>query len=924
MACMNALFALDPQSWADLRRLLGVALELPAARRDDWLRDLPPEDACHVPRLRALLGHAAGDDLDGAAADGSVSPAVARLLLTIPKVETDHFAPATPPSDAPPPFAGPYRLLGELGHGGMASVWLAERTDMLHSRQVALKLPHGAWHRAGLAERLAREREILATLNHPNIATLFDAGVDAEGRPWLALEFVQGERIDAYCAQRDLGVPERLRLFLQVALAVAHAHANLVVHRDLKPSNILVTPQGRVKLLDFGIAKLLAQDLAAETELTHRIGRALTPDYAAPEQLLGQPIGTSADVYALGVVLFELLAGERPYTVARGPQGELQARLAQQRPPRPSDAAVALGSARQRALRGDLDTIVLKALKFEPAERYATVAALADDIERHLDGRPVLAQPDRVAYRVRKFVLRHRWSVAAAGVLMLSIVIGAAAALWQAHRADLQRDVALLEQQRAAAYAEFMTVLLQDAGRPDQPLTPTQMLERGVAMLDRSVDTDEAVAAPMWYELSRIHLMFMQTDREVALLERSAALAQRLHDNNLLAAAECSLAWSLVQRDLPAAERHLAAGLAALDAASPAAEYARRDCLRGQGRVMQQRGDLAGAIAVVERGMRQLHRSGPALGLGHDFLWTQLTDQYRAADRFKDALVLAQARLDEIRAAGRAGSMAELVGMNNVAGNLARIGEFQAAWDIQRQALAWVERPDMAGLKSISLRSNLAATLVRLDAPERALALARADLALAAQAGNGFTQAISRRWAARALLSMGRTTEALADLDAAETFFATNARGNERFLRDLALVRALVMQAEGRSSDALRALQSVLDAARYPADLKAPGIDSVLREGAAIALAAGDAALAEKMAADGLKIAVSLARDADHSADVGESALRRAQALERMGRVAEALADARRAARALGHGVGAEHPLTGEAQGLVTRLSVAH
>ncbi len=460
---MSDAFRLDPADWAALRALLDEALDLPAAERARWVDAL--DDAAHgrlKPRLRELLSHA-----------GPVPDRAMRLLETMPAVETDDFA-APPGSGSAGEQVGPYRLLRELGHGGMASVWLAERTDILQRRQVALKLPHGAWRRAGLAERLAREREILATLEHPNIARLYDAGVDADGQPYLALEFVEGERIDAQCQRKALDVPARLRLFLQVARAVAHAHANLVVHRDLKPSNILVTEAGDVKLLDFGIAKLLEGGQVQETELTQAGGRALTPDYAAPEQILGQPVGTAADVYALGVVLFELLVERRPYVLARDSRAALEEAVLHADAPAPSSVAPA---ARRRALRGDLDTIVGKALKKAPGERYGTVLAFADDVERHLAQRPVLAQPDRVAYRVQRFVRRHRWALAASSAVSLALVSGAGLALWQAAQARA-------EQRRAEAVKSFVTGLFTDAN----PFSTTSGAPTAQALLESALE----------------------------------------------------------------------------------------------------------------------------------------------------------------------------------------------------------------------------------------------------------------------------------------------------------------------------------------------------------------------------------------------------------------------------------------------------
>ena len=350
---------------------------------------------------------------------------------TLPKFDADlaDFPDAPSGGDQPGDTIGTYRLLRELGSGGMGVVWLAERSDGLVKRPVALKLPHQVWQRAGLAERMAREREILATLTHPNIARLYDAGLTAEHRPFLAIEYVEGHPIDTYCRDRRLDSGARVRLFVQVANAVAYAHAKLVVHRDLKPANILVDADGQVRLLDFGIAKLLDQHQARETALTELSGRPLTLDYASPEQIRGEPLTIGSDVYSLGVVLYELLSGARPYKLKRDSRGALEDAILEADPPLPS--AVAEPGSR-RSLRGDLDTIVLKALRKRPEERYATVHALVDDLERYLEGRPVLARSDGLWYRVRKFTARNAIAVGAAGAVLAAVVVGASVAAWQA------------------------------------------------------------------------------------------------------------------------------------------------------------------------------------------------------------------------------------------------------------------------------------------------------------------------------------------------------------------------------------------------------------------------------------------------------------------------------------------------------------
>jgi tetratricopeptide (TPR) repeat protein len=508
-------FRLDPAAWAQLRMLLDEALALPAADRPAWLARLDDRHAALRPRLQALLAHAADDGVAGA------SPAAAvRLLDALPVMgATQGGAPADTaglPGECAGDAVGPYRLIRELGSGGMGSVWLAERTDLLQGRQVALKLPHGAWRRAGLAERLAREREILATLEHPNIARLYEAGVAPDGQPWLALEHVDGRRIDAYCLERGLPLAERLRLFLQVARAVAHAHAQLVVHRDLKPANILVTHAGDVKLLDFGIAKLLDAGVAEETALTREAGRALTPEYASPEQILGRPLGTASDVYSLGVVLFELLTDARPYRLGRATRVALEDAIVQAHVPRPSSVAP---PGRRRALRGDLDTIVLKALRREPAERYPTVAALAEDVQRHLERRPVLARPDRAAYRLRTFVLRHRMAVGAGTAVVAALAVGLVGALWQA-------QLARAEQRRAEAVKAFVTGLIVDVdpfSTTTQAPTVEGLLQMAEQRLRGAYLRDPAIRVELLQTVGASLIGLSRFERAEAVLRQAVA-----------------------------------------------------------------------------------------------------------------------------------------------------------------------------------------------------------------------------------------------------------------------------------------------------------------------------------------------------------------------------------------------------------------
>jgi serine/threonine protein kinase len=439
--------AITPDNWPTVSALLDEALALPAAERDTWLQSLDGERAALKDTLRELLSRASGVETED-------------FLATLPRfTRVTERGPLT--ELAAGDAIGPYRLLSELGTGGMGAVWLAERSDGQLKRKVALKLPRMIWAK-GLAERMGRERDILASLEHANIARLYDAGVDQHGRPYLALEYVEGQPIDVYAKERGLSVRQKLDLLLQVCAAVAFAHSRLVVHRDLKPSNIMITADGQVRLLDFGIAKLMEGDSTKETQLTQLAGRALTLDYASPEQIKGEPIGTASDVYSLGVVAYELLTGAKPYRLKRGSAAELEEAIATADPPKASEAASEPGAT--KALKGDLDAILHKALKKAASQRYATVDALADDVRRHLASEPVSARPDSFVYRARSLLGRYRLQAATAAVVATALLTATIVSLEQARRAEVQRSAALAAREdalRSRQYAEEQTRLAQ-------------------------------------------------------------------------------------------------------------------------------------------------------------------------------------------------------------------------------------------------------------------------------------------------------------------------------------------------------------------------------------------------------------------------------------------------------------------------------
>ena len=440
-AARDFLKGLSEAQYTRISALLDESIDMIPSDREIWLATLERSDPKSAAILRDMFA-------------AQVAYSADDFLEDMPSV------PADPQPESAQTLVGkqfgPYRVLSLLGHGGMGSVWLAERADGLF--KVALKLVHAALVSRVTAERFAREREILAGLNHPNIARLLDAGSTDDGQPYLVLEYIDGTPICAYCDVHQLSIDARLALFQQVLVAVQYAHGHLVIHRDLKSSNILVSDDGQVHLLDFGIAKLLTDGQALETELTRLGGRALTPDFAAPEQILGGAVTTAADVYSLGVLFYGLLSGERPYRLKAESRGALEQAILESDPVPPSRAVLTDVAAANRTttarklaatLQGDLDTIVLKALKKAPADRYATVNAFAEDIARYLSGAPVLAQRDTLRYRALKFARRHWVGIGVVAVLLLTLLAGLAATTYEARIAARQRDNALEANRRS-------------------------------------------------------------------------------------------------------------------------------------------------------------------------------------------------------------------------------------------------------------------------------------------------------------------------------------------------------------------------------------------------------------------------------------------------------------------------------------------
>jgi len=505
---------MNPERWQRLSRVFEELCDLPLAERREELDRLAKEEPDFAAELIEMLAVDATES--GALAEGPLGLVSGDPALELESLATGGLEPGE--------RLGAWRLVSQLGAGGMGEVWNAERADGTFEQRVALKLLKRGLETDALLRRFALERRILGRLTHPGIARLLDAGSTADGRPYFVMEWVDGQPISAWARDRALTLEQLLRAVLEVCSAVEFAHRNLIVHRDLKPSNILVDEDGVVKLLDFGIAKLLASDDGA-AQATELDSRALTPAYSAPEQIRGEVVTTATDVYAIGVVLYELLTGKLPHRRSSTSVLALVEELEHETVERPSAALRTTAASADsdlrprlhaRQLAGDLDTIVLKALAREPERRYPTAAALQDDLHRYLDGRPIAARPDTVGYRLGKFVKRHRVGVAAAALLLLSLVGGLAATAWQARRAaDNAR--------RAERVKQFLVEIFRQSDptvAQGRELSAREVLEQGTARVEAELASDPALQADLDEALAAIH-------ESLGLFGRASALAER-------------------------------------------------------------------------------------------------------------------------------------------------------------------------------------------------------------------------------------------------------------------------------------------------------------------------------------------------------------------------------------------------------------
>jgi serine/threonine-protein kinase len=740
---------MDPTHLQDLGELLEQALALPPEERQAYIAGV----AGTAERARQLTELVDAHDEAARWFDGMAEDLSADADLELDAALTRHAR------------VGAWRLLRLLGRGGMGAVYLAERADGQFQQQAALKLARAGFDDPSAARRFMAERQIVAELEHPHIARLIDGGVTDEGRPYFVMERVEGATLTEYCERRRLSVRDRLQLFLQLGDAVQYAHRHLIVHRDLKPSNVLVTEDGNVKLLDFGIAKLFSPDAARGADHTETRDRVMTPAYAAPEQIGGAPISTATDVYALGVMLFELLSGKRPFEQGDRTSRELEEDILRKEPERPS-AAAGLADRLRRQLRGDLDVICLTALRKEPARRYGSAEQLVEDIRRHLSGRPIAARPDTIGYRTGKFVRRHAVAVGVAAIAAV-LVIGTSVALAiQSAIAARERDKA---QQVASLLVSVFEVVDPSEARGAQ-VTAREVLDRGVERVERGLSEQPDVQADLLAVLGRVYRNLGLYDRASGLMGRAADLFAKVGGGSSVSATDARSRLGELQYLKGAykeAEATLREALAVQEREFGGDNAAVATTLNHLGKVLQASGRVDEAEPVLRRALDVSRR---AHGASHAEVAEALSNlgavmfvRGRLGDAeplFRDALAV---RRDVF------GDDHPLVpaSLNNLATLLSRKGDLAGAETTNREALAIATRvygedhPRVA-----TIENNLALTLLARGDAAGAEPLLRRSLEIrSARLGPQHPET------AQSLANLGLVVQTLGRLDEARPLY---------------------------------------------------------------------------------------------------------------------------------------------------------
>lgn len=912
------MLMLTPERWQEVSPYLDQVLSLPQDEHATWMESFRAQQ----PELADL---------------------VQELLEEYCALAREQFLERSPVSDAiesslPGQKIGAYTLLSPIGRGGMGSVWLAERNDGRFERRVAVKFLNFSVAATGGAQRFKREGRILGQLTHPHIAELIDAGVTGSGEPYLVLENVQGEQIDEFCDHHRLNVDARVRLFLDVLSAVAHAHANLVVHRDLKPSNVLVSNDGQVKLLDFGIAKLLADDAdtGKTTQITIEGSGALTPQFAAPEQVTGGAVTTATDVYALGVLLYLLLTGQHPAGSATHSAAELVKAIVETEPPRASQVAAlrdnapaetrdATAEKLRRQLRGDLDTILAKALKKSPAERYSSVTALAADLERYLKHEPISARPDTIPYRARKFVRRNRTVVALVALASITVVAGIGGTLVQAHKSRDQRDFAYRELSRAEAVNELNNFLLSDAAPSGKPFTVDELLQRAENILTRQQSVD-ANQVELLVSIGRQYATEDEPAKAQPLLERAYRLSRALSDPASRSKASCALASLLSETgELRRAEALVQEGLQELPDA-PQYTLARESCLLRGAEVAGDRGDSKTEIARVQMAQHVLDTSVFRSDLGDLHIFISLAEAYRKAGRFREAIAAFEQASRLETSLGRDDTENAGTLYNNWALALYQMGRPLESEPLFRRAIDISRADNTEATVSPMLLLNYGRTLRELGQYDKAADYAERAFASADKSGQDVIVNQSLIERARIDRQKGDLDRASMMLDEVEPRLRRVLPAGHYAFAGIASERSLIRLLRGDLNHAQKLADEAvaIDEAAIQSGGQGAGLLPVfLIRQSTIRLAAGRSDDAAGSASRAVTLLQASVPAGTFSCNLGRAYLALGRALQSEGKDQQAETALQSAVQHLQNTLGYEHPEARSAQELVANLAAA-
>jgi serine/threonine-protein kinase len=894
---------LSPDQWHVLSPYLDQALTLSEVERASWLAAIREENPTLADQLQELLNEHRVVEQKAYLEKSPDLPALGQGLSG--------------------QVVGAYRLISLVGQGGMGSVWLAERSDGRFERKAAVKFLSAALMGHGGEERFKREGAILGRFSHPNIAELLDAGVTSAGQPFIVLEYVEGEPIDRYCDAHKLDVPARARLFLDVLSAVAHAHANLIVHRDIKPSNVLVSKDGQVKLLDFGIAKLLEGEgqEGAATLLTREGGSALTPEYAAPEQVTGGLVTTATDVYALGVLLYLLLSGQHPAGSRPHSAAEMVKAIVDTEPPRLShvvgpgaDTEAVTANAAKRAstpdrlrrlLQGDLETIVGKALKKNPQERYSSVTSMADDLSGYLKNEPISARPDTLTYRATKFIRRNRIAVVLATLVVLAVAAGIIGTALQARNARRQRDVALRQLDRADALNEFNEFILSDASPSGKPFTVNELLAHAAHILSRQKGVSDN-RVELMVDVGDQYSLLEDQAKARPILEEAYRLSRGLSDTSIRAAASCALASGLVRvGELERAEALFQEGMHELPN-DPQFALARVECLHRGSEVAQERGAAREGVARMEAAEEILQHSTFSLDWEQMLILLDLGEAYRMAGQNGRAIPVFERVSALLTSAGRDETRTAGVLYNDWGSALVQLGRPLEAERLLRRAIdIQGDIPIVLNNYALSLRM-LARLPEASDYSERAYKQAK-------RTKDQFT--LYRTLQARTVIYFDQDdfTRAAAMLAELEPLLRQMFPPGHVMLGLLASSKALLASAKGNSQEALQLANEAASILEGSIKAKGQGGDYlpiILIRRSTIEREAGQPVQAEADAERALAQLKAAAQPGTFSSYIGGAYLNLAKALQAQGKAAEARAAFRSAAEQLEKTVGPGHPDT--------------